>query len=458
MVRAMHIVSLEVREMLERRLFRELKEALQGLYPSDLLDIMQDLEPENRALLFRLLPKDKAADVFAEMYPEEQEDLLNRLTDEKVAELLKSMAPDDRTELLEEMPASVVARLIRLLSPEERRQALTLLNYPANSAGRIMTPDYVAVRPRMRVQEVLDRIRRVEFDKETIYYIYVIDEERRLVGVLSLRELLLAEPSEFIETLMNRDVIAVRTTDDQETVVRLMKRYDLLALPVVDAEDRLVGIVTIDDAMDVLEEEATEDIYKLSALEGSEIDYARARPVELYKKRIAWLTLLFVSESLTSTVIARYEHLIARLAILAAWIPLLIGTGGNVGSQVTTLIVRAFATGQIRLGDFLRVLWKEVRVGLLIGVSMGLYMWLRITVFRHEPLIALSVGIAMVLIALAANLVGVLLPFLFRRLGVDPAVTSSPFIATLMDVTGLLIYFNVVQWLLRDLLHGGGSP
>ncbi len=457
MVRAMHIVSLEVQEMLERRLFRELKEALQGLYPSDLLDILRDLEPENRALLFRLLPKDKAADVFAEMYPEEQEDLLNRLTDEKVAELLRNMAPDDRTELLEEMPASVVTRLIRLLPPEERREALTLLNYPPNSAGRIMTPDYVAVRPFMRVQEVLDRIRRVEFDKETIYYIYVIDERRRLVGVLSLRELLLAEPSEPIEAVMNRAVIAVRTTDDQETVVRLMKRYDLLAMPVVDAEDRLVGIVTIDDAMDVLEEEATEDIYKLSALEGSEIDYGRARPLELYKKRIAWLTLLFVSESLTSTVIAHYEHLIARLAILAAWIPLLIGTGGNVGSQITTLIVRAFATGQIRVRDFLRVLWKEVWVGLLIGVSMGLYIWLRIAVFRHNPLVAFSVGVAMVLIALTANLIGVVLPFLFRRLGVDPAVTSSPFIATLMDVTGLLIYFNVVEWLLRD-FHLGGSP
>jgi magnesium transporter len=300
----------------------------------------------------------------------------------------------------------------------------------------------------MTVDHALEFLRRASPDAETIYYLYVVDRENRLRGVLSLRELIVAAPSTQIGDIMDPDVVRVTTGTDQEEVARIIADYDLSVLPVVDEEDRLVGIVTVDDVLDVVELEATEDIHRLGAAP-VDIDYARARPWLLFRKRVPWLVLLVVSMTLTFNVISHFEDILAEVVVLAAFIPLLIGTGGNVGAQVATLVVRALATRDLELRDYLRVLAKEIGTGLMLGVAFGVFVMGYVLVFRLEAGIALALGITMLLIALTANLVGASLPFLFRRLGIDPALTSSPGITTIMDVVGLLIYFHVVIWVLR---------
>ncbi len=444
----------DIRVLLERRDFRTLKARVRGLHPSDILDILRELPAEFRAVLFRLLPKDQAADVFAEMETDERQALLNELTDETVAEILEEMAPDDRTELLEEMPASVVARLVRLLTPEDRREAVTLLNYPPDSAGRIMTPDYMAVRPHLRAQQVLDLIRRTEFDKETIYYIYVIDEWRHLVGVFSLRELLLAEPSERVEQFMHRNVIAVRTTDDQESVVLLMKRYDLLAMPVVDSEDRLVGIVTIDDAMDVLEEEATEDIQKMASMGPLEESYFHTRLWTIVRKRIGWLTALLIAENVTSRVMHEYAYLLEQFLVLAFFIPVIMGAAGNVGTQSSTLVIRGLAVGEIHPRQWWRVLLRELSSGALIGLALALLMAVRILWMGETWVTAVAIGVALWAVVTIAGSIGATLPILGRLMRVDPAVMAGPLVTTIMDVLSLSLYFLTAQYFFTLWIRG----
>jgi magnesium transporter len=436
-----------------------LKRLLEEAHPQDLLLIWDDLNGEHRYVLLTLLPKEKAAEVFANLPPEDQAEYLKTLPPWRVQELLEELSLDDLADALqavEEEDPALAKKLKEALDPKTRAEVEELTQYEEDEAGGLMTPEYVAVRASMTVEDVLRFLRRAAPDAETIYYLYVVDEEGRLMGVLSLRDLIVADPRTKVAEIMNPKVVYVRTDTDQEEVARLMADYDFTVLPVVDEEGRLVGIVTVDDILDVLEEEATEDIHKLAAAP-ADVDYARARPWELFWKRIGWLSLLFVSESLTSNVIAAYEDLIAKVAILAAYFPLIIGTGGNVGSQVTTLVVRALGTRELDLRDFGRVLLKELLVGLLLGLTMGGFMWLRVATLRHDPVLAVAVGLAMVLVAFTANLIGTILPFLFRRLGVDPALTSSPFITVIMDVTGLLIYFQVVLHFLPPLLqeHGG---
>ncbi len=430
------------------------------LRAQQLVDLWPELEPEERGAILTRISTGKAAEVVSNLPEQEQPELLEILAAPALAAVMEELSPDDLADALQALEASDparVAELKSLLATQTLAVADTLVGYEEEEAGGLMTPEFLSVRGTMTCGQVLEFLRRAHPDAETIYYLYVVDATNRLTGVLSLRDLIVSEPGARVREIMDADVVKVHTDTDQEDVARLMADYDFSVLPVVDADARLVGIVTVDDVLDVLEEEATEDIHRLGGAP-VDIDYVRANPWLLFRKRASWLVLLVVSMTLTFNVIAHYETIIEEVVILAAFIPLLIGTGGNVGSQVATLVVRALATRELELRDYLKVLAKEIGTGMLLGTAFGLFMTLYVLVFRAEPRIALALGITMVLISFTANLVGASLPFLFRWLKIDPALTSSPGITTVMDVLGLLIYFRVVIWIVGPLLEGVGSP
>jgi len=435
-----------------------LREALEALRSQQLLELWYELEPSERDRLLGLIPTEQAAGLIANLSGEEQPEALQSLSPTQVAEVLEELSPDDLADTLQalEFHDPDQARDVKeLLDPETLAVASALADYDEEEAGGLMTPEFISVRATMTAEQVLAFLRKASPDAETIYYLYVVDGDSRLRGVLSLRELIVASPDARVADIMDSDAVFIRTDTDQEEVAQIMADYDLTVLPVVDAEERLVGIVTVDDVLDVVTEEATEDIHRMGAAP-VDIDYVRANPWLLFRKRASWLVLLVVSMTLTFNVINHYEDVIAEVVILAAFIPLLIGTGGNVGAQVATLVVRALATRELELRDYFQVLWKEFRTGILLGLAFGIFMTFYVLIFRAEPRIAVALGITMVLISLTANLVGASLPFLFRRLGIDPALTSSPGITTIMDVVGLLIYFRVVIWVLGPLLVRGG--
>ncbi len=427
------------------------RQLLAELRPQELIEHWPDLDADQRARLIAALPTENAAELVSNLPEEEQSGLLEVLAPREATAVLEELDPDDLADALqalEEHDPEHAAAVKDLLGPETRAIVETLASYEEEAAGGLMTPEFVSLTASMTVGQALEFLRRASPDAETIYYLYVVDRNRRLLGVLSLRELIVAAPTTRIGDIMDPDVVRVATGTDQEEVARIIADYDLSVLPVVDEADRLVGIVTVDDVLDVVELEATEDIHRLGAAP-VDLDYARAKPFLLFRKRVPWLVLLVVSMTLTFNVISYFEDIIAEVVILAAFIPLLIGTGGNVGAQVATLVVRALATRDLELRDYLRVLVKEVGTGLLLGLAFGVFIMGYVLLFQPEPRIALALGITMLLIALTANLVGASLPFLFRRFGIDPALTSSPGITTVMDVVGLLIYFHVVIWILR---------
>lgn len=427
------------------------------LRPQQILECWDELTRTERRLLLRALPPDKAAELTANLAEDHVAELPGLLPMTEIRDLLVELDPDDLADALQAIevrdPQQVDA-VKALLGPELRATAESLTAYEEDEAGGLMTPEFISLRASMTVDQVLIYLRRAGPAPETIYYLYVVGGEGRLMGVLSLRELIVSPPSARLSQIMDADVVRITTDTDQEEVARLMSDYDLAVLPVVDEEDRLVGIVTIDDVLDVVEDEATEDIHRLGAAP-IDIDYARARPWLLFRKRASWLMLLVVSMALTVPVLNHYNDLLAEIAILITFIPLIIGTGGNVGSQVSTLVVRALATRELEGRDYLGVLWKESRTGLLIGASFGAFICLAVYVFRpSEPRVAIALGLTMVFVALTANLIGASLPFLFRRLGIDPALTSAPAMTTVLDVVGLLIYFRVVLWVAGPLLGG----
>jgi magnesium transporter len=429
----------------------ERRAVLAELRPQELLELWDDLGPEHRAALVAALPKENAAELVSNLPEEEQSELLELLRPREARAVLEELDPDDLADALqalEESDPEHAEAVKSLLGPEVRAVAEALASYEEEAAGGLMTPEFVSLAASMTVERALEFLRRASPDAETIYYLYVVDADQRLIGVLSLRELIVAAPTTRIGDIMDSDVVRVTTGTDQEEVARIIADYDLSVLPVVDELDRLVGIVTVDDVLDVVELEATEDIHRLGAAP-IDVDYARARPWLLFRKRVPWLVLLVVSMTLTFNVISHFEDILAEVVILAAFIPLLIGTGGNVGAQVATLVVRALATRDLELRDFGRILLKEMGTGLMLGAAFGIFIMAYVMLFQPEPRIAIALGITMLLIALTANLVGASLPFLFRRFGIDPALTSSPGITTIMDVVGLLIYFNVVIWILR---------
>jgi magnesium transporter len=423
--------------------------------PQFVLEYWDELAGEERQRLLAAMQPEIAAEVVATL-PESLSELLEAVSALQAREVLEELDLDDLADALqaveEDEPEQAEAARA-LLAPETLAQVEALSEFEEDEAGGIMTPEFISLQSSMTAEQVLQFLRRAEPDAETIYYLYVLDEAGRLAGVLTLRQLIVAAPETRISEIMDPDVIRISTGTDQEQVAQIMSDYDFSVLPVVDQDQKLVGIVTVDDVLDVVQDEATEDIHRLGAAP-VDIDYVRANPWLLFRKRAQWLVLLVVSMTLTFNVIAHYEDVIAEIVILAAFIPLLIGTGGNVGAQVSTMVVRALATRELELRDYKRVLIKEIGTGMLLGLAFGLFMTGYVFFFRAEPRIAVALGLTMVLIALTANIVGASLPFLFRRLRIDPALTSSPGITTIMDVVGLLIYFRIVTWILRPLLTG----
>ncbi len=443
-MKAAEILLLEIKELLEKKDYRSLKEALPDILPADIVEILKSLEIPDRAMIFRLLPKDTAVEVFSSLETNEQEELLRILTDDSAKEIIASMAPDDRTELFDELPAGIVKRLLSLLPQDQRDLLNIMLNYPENSAGRLMTPEFVDLRANMTISYAISHIRKIAPDKETIYYSYVIDEQRHLIGIVSLRQLLLAPDNYLVENVMHKDVISVKTIDDQEYVAKIIKKYDLLAVPVVDLENRLVGIITVDDIIDVIDEEATEDFHKMAAMQATEESYFRSSFQRLARKRILWLAFLLLADTITQIILQNYTDAL-KIASLVVFIPMLIDTGGNAGTQSATLVIRGLATGEINVYHLFKIIFRESFMGIVIGIILGIILLIRNLMIGTDISISIIVCISLILIVVAANLSGALLPLLAKLVKLDPAVMAGPLITTLADILGIFIYFEIAR-------------
>ena len=442
------ILSLtEIKRLVEDRNWPVLRRELAVMRPPEIADLLLELEKADRILVFRLLPRELSSEAFSYLDGEHQDALAGELTSEEMRRLLADMKPDDRTQFLAELPGQVTQRLLNYLSPADLIEARQLLGYPEESVGRLMTPDYVAVRPEWTVAQAIEHIRRKGKDSETIHVVYVTDSSWKLLDALELRRFILAKPTDRVEQLMNYSYVTISAMEDREEAVRVMHRHALSVLPVVDSAGVLLGIVTVDDVLDVAEEEITEDFHKAAAVRPLKGGYREAGVWPLYRKRIGWLVALILINLVSSTVISVYEEVLASAMVLTFFIPLLIASGGNAGSQSATLMIRALATGDVKLGQWLRVLVKELLVGLALGTTMGLAGGL-LGLFQGGYLIGVVVGLAMVAVVLVANIMGVALPFLLLRLGLDPAVASSPLITSIADAAGLAIYFAIAVWFL----------
>ena len=431
--------------------YQSLRDVMETLPAPDLAAVFEDLPAEKLPVLFRLCPKDLAADVFAELTPATQQQLIDGLTDTELKAVVDELFVDDATDLVEEMPANVVKRILAQADPATRRMINELLKYPEDSAGGVMTTELMALRPDMTVAQAMDTIRENGFDKETINNCYVTDSSRRLVGVVSLRALVLAKNTEEpIKDLMDSNVVSVSTTTDQEDVSKLFEKYGFLAIPVVDAENRLVGIVTIDDAISILQDEASEDIAKMNAIDPSDKPYFKQSMWDLYKSRAPWLLFLMISATFSSLVIRGYEDALAAVTVLTAYIPMLTDAGGNAGSQSTSTIIRGMAVGDIQPHDLPRILWRESRVALLCGGTLAVCNFAKMLLFdRIAAPVALVVCLTLICTILLSQLIGGILPVAAEKLHVDPAVMASPLITTIVDTTTLLIYFNIAKALLH---------
>ncbi|HNO31064.1 MAG TPA: magnesium transporter [Anaerolineales bacterium] len=454
------LAMINIEALIEARDFNTLREQTKNWPAADIAELMEPLSAEKEAVIFRLLPREQAAGVFSYLSEERQEELLKAMGRDDVANILNAMSPDDRTSLLEEMPANVIQQMLNLLSAEERVVASQLLGYAEDSVGRLMTPDFVRVRPQWTVEQALSHIRRYGKDSETMSMIYVIDENNKLVDDLRIRQVLLAPPEELISNLMDSRYSSLKATENREAAVDLFKDSDLNALPVTDAEETLIGIVTVDDILDVVEEETTEDFQKMGGSEALDEPYMKIAISKMVQKRATWLVILFLSEMLTATAMGRFENEIAKAVVLSIFVPLVISSGGNSGSQASTLIIRAMAVGEVELQDWWRVMRREILSGLSLGGILGAIGFLRITLWanlfhsygEHWFLLAVTVGLSLVGIVLWGSLSGSMLPFLLRRIGLDPATSSAPFVATLVDVSGLIIYFTVAAIILKGTL------
>ena len=443
--------------MLDEKKYATLRDILVTMNPSDVAGLFSGLEENQIPLLFRLLPKELAAETFVEMDPDAQALLIRGFSDNELKEVVSELYVDDAADLVEEMPANVVRRILAQADPEMRSSINQILRYPENSAGALMTMEYVSLRPDMTVEEAILRIRRQGVDKETIYTCYVLDKDRTLLGIVTVKDLLLAESDDTeIREIMTSNIISVTTQDDQEEVAKMFSKYNFLALPVVDTENRMVGIVTFDDAMDVMEEEATEDMEIMAAMTPSEKSYLKSSPFELYKHRIPWLMLLMVSATFTGMIISSFESALTRLTALTAFIPMLMDTGGNCGSQSSVTVIRALSLDELEFSDALTVLWKEIRTAVLCGITLAAVCFLKVLLVDRllmgnasislsvDLVICLALGVTVIM----AKMVGCTLPLLAKKLGFDPAVMASPFITTIVDALSLLVYFLFAKTIL----------
>ena len=457
MAERFEIVEKAVLTMLEDKNYATLRDILVTMNPSDVAGLFNCLEEKQIPLMYRLLPKELAAETFVEMEPEAQELLIRSFSDNELKEVLDELYVDDAADLVEEMPANVVKRILTHADPEMRHSINQILRYPENSAGSIMTTEYVSLRPSMTVGEAILRIRRQGVDKETIYTCYVTAPDRTLIGLVTVKDLLLAEDDEDkIEDLMITNLICVTTQTDQEEVARMFSKYNFLALPVVDGEHRMVGIVTFDDAMDVMEEEATEDMEIMAAMTPSEKTYLKSTPFDLFRHRIPWLMLLMVSATFTGMIITSFEEALALLPALTAFIPMLMDTGGNCGSQSSVTVIRALSLDELKFTDIFRVIWKEARTAVLCGATLAAVCFLKILLVDRllmgntsiNLLVDGVVSLTLCVTVVIAKFVGCSLPLLAKRLGFDPAVMASPFITTIVDALSLLVYFLFAKTLL----------
>ena len=446
----------KVEELLRSKQYAALRNLLLPMEPADIADLLEECGEESMPLLYRLLAKELDAEVFVELEADSQEMLINGFSNNELKEVLDELYLDDVADIVEEMPATVVIRILDKATPEMRKSVNELLKYPEDSAGSIMNMEFLSLKKDMTVEDAFKRIRRVGGDMETINTLYVTDPTRKLLGVLSVRDLLLAESDDLIEDIMDTNVMSVTTTDDKEDVAQAMSKYDYLSMPVVDRENRLVGIVTVDDAMDVMEEEATEDIEKMAAITPTDKPYLKTSVVDTFKARIPWLLLLMVSATFTGLIITNFEASLAVVPVLTAYIPMLMDTGGNCGSQASVTVIRALSLDEVDFSDILSVIWKELRVALLCGAVLAVANFAKMMLVDRmllgntslEPLVAAIVCLTLICAVAVAKFVGCTLPLLAKKVGLDPAVMASPFITTIVDALSLLIYFQFAKNLL----------
>ena len=439
----------KILELLEDRKYGEIAALVKDMNPADAAAMLQELPEARMPLVFRLLPKELAAETFAYMEGDAQELLIQGFTDKELDEVMEEMFLDDAVDMIEEMPANVVKKILRHVDADTRKMINQVLNYPKDSAGSIMTMEYVDLKRRMTVEQAFERIRATALDSETVYTCYVTDSRRKLEGVITVRELLMAPKDAVLMDIMETNVKFVTTHTDQEEAARLLSKYDFLALPVVDAEERLVGIVTVDDAIDVIQEETTEDMEMMAAISPSDKPYLKTGVFTTWKQRVPWLLLLMISATFTSTIIASYEGALAASVVLTGFIPMLMDTGGNAGSQSSITVIRGLSLGEIRYRDVPRLVGKELCVAVLCGLSLAAANFIKLMLVDRVTLpVAAVVSLTLVCVVLVSNFVGSVLPVLAKRIGFDPAVMASPFITTIVDAVALIIYFNIAKLLL----------
>lgn len=439
----------ELLRLVEEKKFRELKSRLVEMNEVDIASFMEELDSEKTVVVFRMLPKELATDVFAELEPEQQQQIVTSITDYELGAIINDLYVDDAVDMLEELPANVVKRVLKNSNPEQRKLLNQFLKYPEDSAGSVMTAEFVNLKKNMTVADAFEYIRRHGVDKETIYTCYVTDDTRRLQGVVTVKDLLMSSYETKIDDIMDDNVIKVTTTEDQEDVANLFNEYNLLALPVVDNEERLVGIITVDDVMDVMEAEATEDIEKMAAIIPSEKPYLKTGVLTLARNRIPWLLVLMFSSMITGNILLRYENAFAAIPLLVTFVPMLMDTGGNSGSQASTMIIRGMAIGDIELSDVAKVVWKELRVGMLCGAVLATANFVRLMIqYPGNTMICLTVVLSVFFTVIIAKTIGCSLPILAKAVHLDPALIASPMLTTIVDAASLTIYFTFATWIL----------
>ena len=443
MTDALETLKTSIKALVEVKKYATLRDILSTLNAADIASLLEDIDDQMVPLLYRLLPKELAADTFVEMEPDTQEMLIRGFSDSELKEVVDELYVDDAADLVEEMPANVVKRILMTADAEKRQMINNILKYPDDSAGSIMTTEFVELRPHMTVEDAILHIRRSGINKETINNCYVTSKDRRLIGVVTIRDLIMNESEQTMDQLMEDNIISVETITDQEEVAQMFSKYGFLAMPVVDTESRLVGIVTIDDVLDVLEEEATEDIEKMAAIVPADKPYLRQTTFDLWKSRIPWLMLLMISATFTGMIITSFENALAKFVILTAYIPMLMDTGGNSGGQSSATVIRALSLHDVEFSDLPRVIWKEMRVALLCGLTLAVCNFAKLLLFdRLAVPVALVICLTLVVTIFCAKVIGCTLPMIAHRIGFDPAVMASPFITTLVDAISLLVYFQ----------------
>jgi magnesium transporter len=436
-------------DYIQNRNFNALKQELASLQPVDMAEILEELDSKNLMIVFRMLPKETAAEVFSHLSSKQQEVLSLFAGDEELHQIIDELFFDDMIDYLEEMPANVVKKILKNAPEAERKLINQFLKYPEDSAGSLMTIEFVDLKKQMTVKEALEHVRFTGTDKETVYTCYVIDQFRRLEGIISLKDLVLAPATTVVADIMNTDFISVHTHEDQEEIAETFKRYDLLSLPVVDMESRLVGIITIDDIVDVIEQENTEDFHKMAALRPSEENYLDTGVISLARQRILWLLILMISATFTGGIMEKFENSLESVVALTFFIPMLMNTGGNAGSQSSTLIIRSLALGKVEIRDVLKVIWKELRVSILVGIVLALFSFLTILLRGFPVNISITVSATLIIVIILAKMIGGILPMIAKSFKLDPAIMASPLITTIVDAVTLFSYFSIATWILN---------